>query len=73
MFVPLAQGPKSLIAAGPGAAAVGGHDPEMISGVHSQTADVRSDGLRRGASLGLGGSCKPVAGRSSILETNRGG
>jgi len=45
----------------------------MISLVRRQTADVRSDILRRVSTLGLVGSCGPVAGRSSILETNRGG
>jgi hypothetical protein len=69
----LTPGPKSLVAAVRGATAVSSHDPEMISGVPPQTADVRGDVLRRGASIGLVGSCRPVAGRSSILKTNRSG
>ena len=43
----------------------------MISGVCCQTADVRNNILVGVPGLGLVGSCRPVASRSSILKTNR--
>ena len=67
------KGGKSPVAAIAGAVAIGGYDPEMVSGVRRQTADIRSDVLRRVPSLGLVGSCGPIARRSSILKTNSGG
>ena len=40
---------KSPVAAIAGAVAIGGHDPEMVSGVRRQPRDVRSNVLRRGS------------------------
>ena len=40
---------KSPVAAIAGTVAIGGHDPEMVSGVRRQTVDVRSDVLRCGS------------------------
>ena len=42
------KGGKSPVAAIAGAVAIGGYDPEMVSGVCRQTADVRIDVLRCG-------------------------
>ena len=60
------------IAAVSGADGVGGHDPEMISGVRTQARDVRSDILVIIASLGLVGRSGSVADGSSILKVHRG-
>ena len=66
-------GGKSLIAAVPGAGAVGGYDPEMVGGARAQSADVGTDVSECVPSLTVGSSGEAVAERRAILEINRGG
>jgi len=59
------------IAAVSGAGGVGGHDSKMISRVHSQARDVRSDVLIIIASFGLVRRPVCVADGSSVLKIHR--
>ena len=59
------------IAAVSGSAGVGGHDPEVISGMCSQARDGRHDILVIIASLDLIGRSGSVADGSSILKMDR--
>ena len=67
----LGRGERS-IAAVSGAPGVGGHSPEMISGVRTQARDVGSDILVITASLGLIGRSGSIADGSPILKVARG-
>ena len=55
-----------------GADGIGGHDPEMIRRVRTQSRDVRSDILVIIASLGLVGRSGSVVDGSSILKVSGG-
>ena len=61
---------KGSIAAVSRAGTIGGHDPEMISGVRSQGRDVRADILVIVPSLGLVSGGVPIAGGRTILKVH---
>ena len=65
------MGGECSIAAVSGAGGVGGHDPEMISGVRSQARNVRAEALITISSLDLVRRSASVANGSSILKLPR--
>ena len=52
--------------------AVSGHDPEMVGGIRSQAADVRTNRSCRIPTVALAAGRGPIAGRRAILEMNAG-